>query len=239
MEYKIDTIDFQGPLDLLLELIRSNKCEIKDIFIKNIIEQYLEVIETVSKNNCEIASEFITMASTLIELKSRYFIYINDRLEDEEEPGKELFELLEEYKRFKEIATILGEQYEKTEVAYTNKAAEVLIEEEVDFSNFTIIDIFAVYSRFAKEIKKPSRTNLVSFKKISVEDKIAEIEEILMSMSKVYFDKIVNGQVKDDVVASLLGVLELSKAQRVQLSQRKIFDNILIERAFDGKSEAY
>lgn len=176
------------------------------------------------------------MASTLIELKSRYFIYINDKLDEEEEPGKELFELLEEYKQFKDISSDLKERYEQTPILYSNKGVEVLIEEEIDFSNYTIIDIFAVYSRFVKEQKKPTRSNLVSFKKISVEDKIAEIEQLLMSMSKIYFDRIVNGQIKDDVVASLLGVLELSKEQKVQLSQKKIFDTILIERALDGNN---
>lgn len=234
MEYKIGNIDFQGPLDLLLELIKANKCDIKDIFIKNIIEQYLEIIQQENKENCEIASEFILMASTLIELKSRYFIYINDKLDEEEDPGKELYDLLEQYKYFKERSVMLKENYENSPVFYTNKGAEILVEETVDFSTYTVIDIFAVYSKFIKESKKTVRSNLISYKKISVEDKILEIEKILDTMSKVYFDKIVNGRIKDDIVASLLGVLELSKEQKVLLSQKKIFENILIERATDG-----
>ncbi len=235
MIYHIENVDFQGPLDLLLELIKANKCDIKEIFIKNIIEQYLEIIQN-RQDDCEIASEFIVMASTLIELKSRYFIYLNDRLSEEEDPGKELYELLEEYKKFKELAKVLGEKYEKSAAYYTNTGQEILVEEVVDFSNFTVIDIFAVYSKFFAERKKPTRTNMVSYKKISVEEKILEIEKILESISKVYFDKIVNGKIRDDVVASLLGVLELSKEQKVLLSQRKIFENILIERVADGNN---
>lgn len=234
MEYKLSSIDFQGPLDLLLELIKANKCDIKDIFIKNIIEQYLEIIQDENRRNCETASEFIVMASTLIEIKSRYFIYLNDKLGEEEDPGTQLYELLEQYKHFKELSLLLKTMYEETQVFYTNKGVEVLIEEEVDFSNHTVIDLFAVYSKFMKESKKTVRSNLISYKKIAVEDKIMEIEKILDSMNKVYFDKIVNGQIKDDVVASLLGVLELSKEQKVLLSQKKIFEDILIERASYG-----
>ncbi|MDO4710529.1 MAG: segregation/condensation protein A [Peptostreptococcaceae bacterium] len=234
MEYKIGSIDFQGPLDLLLELIKANKCDIKEIFIKDIIEQYLEIIRNENKNNCEIASEFIVMASTLIELKSRYFIFINDKSDEEEDPGKELYDLLEQYRYYKAISVMLKERYENTQVLYTNKGAEILIEETVDFSTYTVIDIFAMYSKFVKESKRMVRSNLVSYKKISVEDKIFEIEQILDRLSKVYFDKIVNGQIKDDVVASLLGVLELSKEQKVLLSQKRIFDSILIERMGDG-----
>lgn len=233
MIYHLEGIDFQGPLDLLLELVKANKCDIKDIFIKNIIEQYLQIIE--SKNDdCELASEFIVMASSLIEIKSRYFIYLNDKLSEEEDPGKELYELLEEYKKYKELAAVLGKMYEEGAVQYTNKGQELLIEESVDFSNYTIIDIFAIYSRFLKESKKEPRANLISFKKISVEEKIIEIEKILESIHKVYFNKIVNGKLKDDVVASLLGVLELSKEQKIQLSQRRVFENILIERVSNG-----
>lgn len=229
MEYKISSIDFSGPLDLLLELVKANKCDIKDIFINDIISQYFEFVQSAAEKETELASEFIVMASSLIEIKSRYFIYINDRLEEDSDPTTDLFNLLEEYKKYKEIAAVLGTMYEETGVAYSNLGSEVYVEETLDLSGFGMEDIFLSFSKFVKE-EKEKRSSVISYKKISVETKIMEIEDILNKMSKVYFDRIINGKIRDDVVASLLGVLELSKEQRVSLSQQKIFENILIER---------
>ncbi len=231
MKYSIESIQFQGPLDLLLELVKANKCDIREIFIKNIIDQYLTIIqEEHFRSECEIASDFINTASTLIEIKSRYFIYLNDHLPEEEDPGQELYALLDEYKKIKSLSEMLKEKYEETPVYYTNKGTEILVEETIDFSSFTVIDIFSVYSRYEKQSKKALRSNVVSFKKASVEEKIREIELLLDSVDKIYFNNMVDGKIKDDIVASLLGALELSRMQRVALSQYKIFDNILIER---------
>lgn len=235
MKYELKSIDFEGPLDLLLELVKSNKCEIKDIFIKNIIDQYLEIIQDFRGDNCEIASEFILMASTLIEMKSRYFIYINDFSQEEEDPGTDLYKLLEEYKIYKEKAIMLGEMYKESPMLYSNKGTEILVDEFVDFSAHTIIDLFAIFTKLFKESNEPQpRTNMVSYKKISVEEKILKIEQIMEQMSKFYFESITDTKTREDVVASLLGALELSKEQRILLSQEKIFDDILIERVGDG-----
>ena len=100
MKISLQNIDFTGPLDLLLELIKKNRYEIKDIFIIDIINQYLEVVEKMTSSQLDMASEFIVMAASLMEIKSRYLIFLND--DDAEDPGRELIDILETYKYYKD-----------------------------------------------------------------------------------------------------------------------------------------
>lgn len=229
MKISLQNIDFTGPLDLLLELIKKNKYEIKDVLIINIINQYLEVIKDMTSSQLEIASEFIVMAASLMEIKSRYLIFINDQESDD--PGKELIDILETYKYFKDRAYMMKEMYENTPWSYTNKGYEVFTEKHLDLSKYTVNDIYKSFTGINRQTAIP-RPQIISFKKISVDDKIREIQEILEKNAKVYFERILNTDEKDEVVASLLGVLEMAKDQKVDIHQKKIFEEILIERLY-------
>lgn len=230
MEYCINNMNFSGPLDLLLDLIKRNKYEIKDVIILDIINQYLKVIEAMNDSDLDIASEFIVMAASLMEIKSRYFIFINDSL-SEEDPGKELIEILETYRYFKEIASTMKAMYEEAPLVYRNKEYETFTEDVLDLSKYKADDILKAYLNISKKIEVP-KPQIVSFKKISVDEKIREIEKILMKNANIYFDRILNSNEKDEVVATLLGVLELAKDQRVEIYQKQIFKDILIERLY-------
>lgn len=230
MEYCINNMNFSGPLDLLLDLIKRNKYEIKDVIILDIINQYLKVIEAMNDSDLDIASEFIVMAASLMEIKSRYFIFINDSL-SEEDPGKELIEILETYRYFKEIASTMKAIYEEAPLVYRNKEYETFTEDVLDLSKYKADDILKAYLNISKKIEVP-KPQIVSFKKISVDEKIREIEKILMKNANIYFDRILNSNEKDEVVATLLGVLELAKDQRVEIYQKQIFKDILIERLY-------
>lgn len=231
MEYLINSISFSGPLDLLLELIKKNKFEIKDILIVDLINQYLEYIKEIEKHGIEIASDFISMASTLIEIKSRYLIFLNDTKE-EEDPGKDLILLLEKYKKYKDLSEIIKNKYENTLPLYTNMPFEIFTEETLDLSKFNLVDLKKAYMGLMKNTieVKPS---MISFKKISIDDKIKEIEKILLENTNILFQKILLSNEKEEVVATLLGVLELSKEQRVDIIQKKNFHDILIERLYE------
>lgn len=230
MEYKIENINFSGPLDLLLDLIKKNKCEIKDILIVNIINQYLDVIESMSKSKLEISSEFIVMAASLMEIKSKYFIFLNDEL-GETDPSKDLIQMLEIYSYFKSMAEELKKSYDNTEVIYMNKPFEVLTQDILDFSKYNAEDLLKSYMGTMRFVQKP-KSQIISFKKISIDDKIRDIEELLQKNSNIYFTNILNTTDKDEVVASLLGVLELTKEQRVEIYQKQVFKDILIERLY-------
>ncbi len=230
MEYKIENISFSGPLDLLLDLIKKNKCEIKDVIILDIINQYLEVIETMSKSKLEVASEFIVMAASLMEIKSKYFIFLNDQV-TEEDPSKDLIKMLEVYSYYKNMAEELRKNYEETPVIYTNKSYEVLTQEILDLSKYNAEDLLKSFLGTIKTVQKP-RPQIISFKKISIDEKIRDIESLLQKNSNIYFTNVLNTTDKDEVVASLLGVLELTKEQRVEIYQKQVFKDILIERLY-------
>lgn len=229
MDYVVGSISFSGPLDLLLELVKTNKCDIKDIFIKDIINQYYEIVQTSSVRESELASDFLIIASTLLQIKSRYLIYLNTINDDEIDPTIELLQLLEEYKKYKEISEVLKEMYYATEVFYSKKPEEILEETTVDLSLNTIDDLYRCFLELSKAENKTSPV-IISYKKISIQEKINDIELALKNFSKVYFESLINKEVRDDVVASFLGILELAKEQRVNLTQHQIFENIMIER---------
>lgn len=229
MKISLQNIDFIGPLDLLLELIKKNRYEIKDIFIIDIINQYLEVVETMTSSQLDMASEFIVMAASLMEIKSRYLIFLND--DDAEDPGRELIDILETYKYYKDRADIMKDMYENTPCFYTNKGYEIFTEKYLDLSRYTVKDVYRSYTGINRQLQE-SRPQIISFKKISVDDKIREIQEILEKHANIYFEKILNTNEKDEVVASFLGVLELAKDQKVDIHQKRVFEEILIERLY-------
>lgn len=230
MEYTVDNISFSGPLDLLLDLVKKNKCEIKDVIILDIINQYLEIIETMSKTKLEVASEFIVMAASLMEIKSKYFIFLNDT-ETEEDPSKDLIAMLEIYSYYKEMAQKLKEAYEETPVIYTNKSCEILIQDVLDLSKYTKEDLLKSFLSNIKTVQK-TKPQIISFKKISIDEKIKDIETLLKERTNIYFTNILNTNEKDEVVASLLGVLELTKEQKIEIKQKQVFKDILIERLY-------
>ena len=229
MKISLQNIDFTGPLDLLLELIKKNRYEIKDIFIIDIINQYLEVVETMTSSQLDMASEFIVMAASLMEIKSRYLIFLND--DDAEDPGRKLIDILETYKYYKDRAYIMKDMYENTPCFYTNKGYEIFTEKYLDLSRYTVKDVYRSYTGINRQLQE-SRPQIISFKKISVDDKIREIQEILEKHANIYFEKILNTNEKDEVVASFLGVLELAKDQKVDIHQKRVFEEILIERLY-------
>ena len=229
MKISLQNIDFTGPLDLLLELIKKNRYEIKDIFIIDIINQYLEVVETMTSSQLDMASEFIVMAASLMEIKSRYLIFLND--DDAEDPGRELIDILETYKYYKDRADIMKDMYENTPCFYTNKGYEIFTEKYLDLSRYTVKDVYRSYTGINRQLQE-SRPQIISFKKISVDDKIREIQEILEKHANIYFEKRLNTNEKDEVVASFLGVLELAKDQKVDIHQKRVFEEILIERLY-------
>lgn len=229
MEFMIGSIEFSGPLDLLLELIKANKYDIKDIFIKNIIQQYCEIVENAVIRESELASDFLIMASSLLQIKSRYFLHLSNP-KDEISPASELIELLEEYNKYRELSTLLKNFYDKSEVIYYKKPTEILEESYLDFSGKKPEDLFQCICEINR-VMPVSESKIISYKKISVQTKIEIIETALMNRAKLYFSSFINPEVRDDVVAGLLGILELAKIQKVSLIQEDIFDNIMIERS--------
>lgn len=231
MSYLVNTSFYEGPMDLIFDLISKKKLDIYDISISEITRKYLDSIKDLSDLDMDAASDFILMASRLLEIKSKYMLFINEDNE-EEDPRKELYENLKEYSKFKNASTILKEKYENSPFRYTRPRAEVYYDEFIDISELTFDKLIKVIpeNKNEKEVKNP-----INFSKkiISIEEKIKEIREALTIKNKIFFDELVRGDMKDDNVATMLSILELAKNKDVSLMQNKHLDRINIERLIE------
>ena len=127
MKYNIHLQVYDGPLDLLYDMISKQKIDIKDISITEITKQYLSYLEMLDKMDLEITSEFITMASKLLQIKSRYLLYKQKDDEEEEDPRLELMEKLEEYKKYKLAAEDLKSNVTDLSEVFYRKKEEIII----------------------------------------------------------------------------------------------------------------
>lgn len=219
---------FEGPLDLLLHLIKQNKIDIYDIPIALITKQYLEYLEFMKELDLEVASDFLIMASTLIYIKSRMLIPDNESKE-EEDPRQELVDQLVEYSKFKEISKFLRQRYDIWSRAFTREnfnEREFLINE---------LNAFDLLTMFKKLIDKPEPEIPLTKEPIKVEEKIEKILEILMERKTITFDELFelnSGEMKIsrmEIIVTFLALLELLRLKIIRAFQNCLFDKIFIK----------
>jgi segregation and condensation protein A len=230
--YKVKLDVFEGPLDLLLYLIRKNEVDIYDIPIAEITQQYLDMLKVMRILNLEIAGEFLVMAATLTHIKSKMLLPTSTDGEDEEEgedPRKELVDRLLEYERYKEAARSLESQDILERDVFTRKVGEDAEEEdELDLNLFELIEAF-------QQILKRSSPELaheITLERISIEEKITEILDTLGSAGgEVEFTHLFEGRpTKEVIIFTFLALLELMKLRMVRVYQRRHFHPIKIRR---------
>ena len=229
--------DFEGPLDLLLHLIKKSKMEIFDIEISEITRMYLNYIEEMTDMNLDIASEYLVMAAELIEMKSRKLLpNKKDEEEDaiEENPEEELKRRLVEYKNFKESI----ENYrslEENRANYYTKAPESLKQYSSEkLENDGSVGIFDLLDAFQKllerqEYNKPKNTKITR-KELSVKERVAKIRDILKVHKKLNFIELFDNFSKPYVVVTFLSVLEMAKNREINIKQDNNFSDIYLER---------
>ncbi|MGL5316625.1 MAG: segregation and condensation protein A [Peptostreptococcaceae bacterium] len=240
MKYKIQLQVYEGPLDLLYDLISKQKIDIKDISIIEITKQYIHYIEMLEKMDLEVTSEFIIMASKLLEIKSKYLLYKQKDEDEAEDPRLELMEKLEEYKKYKIAAESLkGNVSYKNDLFYRKKE-EIIIDEKIDLEEISIEAIknilpFILKVKTAeednhKELTDEKLKKIVKGRIVSVEDKMKYIRNIMAEKSEVRFTNIIESCDKNEVIATFLSILELIKAKEVVVDQDIFFDDILIKK---------
>ena len=138
MKYSVQLKVYEGPLDLLYDLIAKHKIDIKDISIIEITKQYLAYLDMLEEFDLEIASEFIIMASKLLQIKSKYLLYKQRNDEEEEDPRLELMEKLVEYKKFKNATEDLKSNVTYIEDVFYRKKEEVVVEENLDLETISL-----------------------------------------------------------------------------------------------------
>ncbi|MCT4544119.1 MAG: segregation/condensation protein A [Vallitalea sp.] len=235
---------FEGPLDLLLHLIDKNKLNIYDIPIVLVTEQYLDYIKQLEETNMEVMSEFIEMASTLINIKSKMLLPVSAKEDEEkEDPREELIEKLIEYKKFKYIRNELKIRQidaEKTIFKGPTIPDEVVnYEEKVDTSKLlSNIDFSMIYSIFQSVIKKqtdkidPIRSNFgeIVREEYTINDKIEYIISLSSKYETISFRDVLETQIsRIETIVTFLAILELIKMGKITIVQKNIFDDIIIK----------
>lgn len=234
MDYKITINDFEGPMDLLLHLIKKEDVDIRDISIEEITKQYLAFIEETEEMNLNIASEYLIMAAELLEIKSAILLPRKEiELEIEEDPRENLINRLIEYKRYKEITNEFKE-LEENRKNYFTKSVEDLSsyrseDESLDLGDVDLDKLLDAFSKFLtrKQEEKPLNTK-ISTKEYSVKERSEEIRTILRKKKNVNFEELFEVYKKDYIVVTFLSILNLARKQELEIKQEDNFDKIYL-----------
>lgn len=242
MELNVKLQVFEGPLDLLLHLLEKNKVNIYDIPIVEITNQYMEYISEMKKQDLNIMSEFLVMAATLIDIKSRMLLPVEEEEEEEEDPRAELVQKLLEYKMYKCISYELRDRQvdaQKVLFKVPTIPSEVLeYEEPVDvnelMSDVTLSRLNTIFkSIMKKQVDKidPVRSKFGKIEKeeVSLEDKMVYVEQYAYEHQAFSFRALLEAQSsKMEIIVTFLAILELMKIGKITISQEYIFDDIQI-----------
>lgn len=236
MEYKVICQDFEGPMDLLLHLVKQSNMDIFDISIEEITQQYLDYINMMEELNLNIASEYLVMAAELLEIKSSYLLpkkEVEENDEYEENPKDELIRRLLEYERYKNVTQALKECENMRNEVYTKPPTsidEYIVNNNKVEETFSIDDLVKAFSKLLerKEFEKPLNTKITN-KEYSVNERNNEIRNILKTRKKIEFTELFEVYTKDYLVVTFLSILDLAKKQELSIKQDNNFNKIYLE----------
>lgn len=234
MEYKITIDKFEGPLDLLLHLIKENDIDIYDIKIEEVTKQYLDYIKAMKEMNLSVASEYLVMASELIEMKSKMLLPKKKELDEdeyEEDPREVLIERLLAYKKYKEITSEFKDLELTRKLVFTKEPENLsyYAKEEGNKENLGISDLIEAFNNLMqkKELDKPLATKITK-KELSVAERVVKIRSILKTKKKVNFEELFEVATKEEVIVNFLSILEMVKKNEIILRQDNNFSGIVI-----------
>ncbi len=224
MSFPVKTEKYEGPLDLLLDLIKRNKVDICDISLMDITEQYINAVSDL-KYDMDKMSDFLLMTSKLIELKSGYLLYL--KREIEEDPTEEIKMSLEIYKTYKSVTQYLKTKEIDLDGIFSRKPAEIFTEEEFNLEEMTLSKLFEITDRIIK--RKNTKHTIISFKFPPVEEMIKKIKTYLEKNNKAVFFKLQDKEENAQKVAIFLSLLEITHSEHCHISQNKRFGEISVE----------
>lgn len=239
-KYSIKIEDFEGPLDLLCFLVKKNKMNIDDINIYKIIEEYLEYMYIMESLNLEVATEFITMASMLIYLKSKKILPKSCDDKEEDEISEELLkEKIIQYKKYKQASIRLSSRYEEYNYRVSKKREELVLDKKEFEGLYTPYTLTRSYKlqilkfEMKENMNKDNIEKLVIKEKVSVKDKIKEMFTMLSKIPKFVFNTMFlnKNKSKDEIISAFLGILEMAKKNDIKIKQENIFSDILVEKS--------
>jgi segregation and condensation protein A len=224
---------FEGPLDLLLHLIKKNEVSVTDIPIAAITEQYLATLELMQNLNLDVAGEFLVMAATLIHIKSRMLLPAGDDEPDEDEgidPREDLVRRLLEYQRYKDAAAELEQRELLTRDVFTRPAAT----EQAPAPGFREVSLFELLTALRRVIERLPKDDAheVILEKITVREKMTLILDVLRAGEKVIFEALFSAvKSRMEIIVTFLAMLELVKMRAIRIFQEALNGPIQIEAA--------
>lgn len=229
---------FEGPLDLLLHLVKINEMDIYDIEIFRITNQYLTYVTAMQELDLEIAGDFLVMAATLLNIKSRSLLPRNEeqeQLSNEEEideifSTQDLIRRLVEFRRFKELAAGLRDREEEnSRLFYRASVVSIVPGSESELPRQDILTLFDAFARVVKKVRTPREHHVVE-EQFSVEEKTAELRQRLRTNKQVNLSRVFEAAVnKMEVICYFLAVLEMAKLREITVAQADSYEDILIE----------
>ncbi|MCK5451699.1 MAG: segregation/condensation protein A [Candidatus Omnitrophica bacterium] len=237
MAYKVKLNIFEGPLDLLLFLIKKDKIDIYDIPISDVTSQYLDYLELMKMLDLEIAGEFLVIAATLIHIKSKMLLPKEDTDPDEVEendPREELLKRLLEYKKYKDASDQLRGLQEESRSMFVRHGAgmseKIVSDDGTEYFEASLFDLISSFKKVLTKVSKETFHSVVK-DQFSVDDRMHEIYHLLAKRSKILFSLLFeNAGSKDEVIVIFLSILELMKRREIFVVQNSCFDEIEIVR---------
>ena len=236
-DHLITLNSFEGPLDLLLYLIKKDELDIYDIPIISVTNQYIESIHNMEKLDLEVAGEFFVMASTLMYIKSRYLLPKKDRdieepLDDASDPRWELVEKLVEYKKFKNVAQEIESLIRKTNDYFPReftltKDAQM----NAELKPVERVELWNVFNNVLRRLSERIEEGVIAEETITVSDRMSFILSHLKQTPTFYFSDLFESKTTlNSIVATFLAVLELTRLGELLIAQNEAFDDILCQR---------
>ena len=241
VDYSTKLDNFEGPLDLLLHLIKEAKIEIKDIFVSKVTEQFLLYMNGVEKLDVDKASEYLNMAATLIEIKSKSILpKIEEFDPDFEDPEQALIRQIEEYKLFKEASEKLKTQ-ENIDRFYKEPDKSVG-NVKIVYNDFNLEGLVNAFSKLLMRVddKKRQENVLKEIPKevFTVKDKVEHIRTVLLDRKEMsFFEMFSSYYTKNELITTFQAMLELLKLQYITVAQNGVFDDITITLRDDRNEE--
>jgi segregation and condensation protein A len=231
--YNIKLPVFEGPMDLLLHLIRENKVDIYDIPIAFITHQYLEYLDMMRDLDLELAGDFLVMAATLIHIKSRMLLPVEEITEEEhmEDPRLELVQRLLEYQSYKDAASILREKEDGALKFYKRppleEDGESDLEQEPYLFDVSIYDLLAAFRKMLETA--PPEVRMITRETLTVKDRMSTIVEMIEHADSIRFEEVFKDNVtRIQMIVTFLAMLELLRLGLAHVYQEKEFGSIWI-----------
>jgi len=240
LNYTVHTSVYEGPLDLLLDLIERAELDITSVSLATVTDQYLASIRDLEKLNADEISAFLVIAAKLLQIKSEALLPRPPaRAAGEEDVGRSLVDQLKLYKRFKDIGGWMNERLEANLRTYLRVAPPPKVEPKLDLSNITLERLVcAAQEAFAKDRNKQPLDVIIAAPRVTIREKIDLITKTMKEVQRSTFRALLNpGASRLEIVVTFLAMLELVKRYRLEARQADLFSEIEIDRSEDWQED--